>query len=99
MHSQQALMTLLVIHNHHTRMMFDLNGKQVVARTEIAILAWRQACLDAHEFKSLNDDSPLVRTRSMRSDLDDSRRCSSMGESRWQEKAPSAGSGGRGMSD
>lgn len=52
----------------------DRYEDEVLARTEIGVLASRQACLDAHDFKRLNDDSPLVRRRLMRSDLDDLRR-------------------------
>lgn len=52
----------------------DRYEDEVVARTEIAVLASRQACLDAHDFKSLSGDSPLVRRRLMRSDLEDLRR-------------------------
>jgi 2-polyprenyl-6-methoxyphenol hydroxylase-like FAD-dependent oxidoreductase len=52
----------------------DRYEDEVVARTEIAVLASRRACLDAHDFQRLNNDSPLVRRSLMRSDLDDPRR-------------------------
>lgn len=48
----------------------DRYEDEVVARTEIAVLASRQACLDAHDYQRLNDESLLVRRRLMRSDLD-----------------------------
>lgn len=44
---------------------------EMIERTELAVLASRQACLDAHDFKRLNDKSPLVRRRLMRSDLEE----------------------------
>lgn len=44
--------------------------KEMVERTEVAVLASRQACLDAHDFKRLNDKSPLLRRRMMRADLE-----------------------------
>ncbi|KAF2165437.1 hypothetical protein M409DRAFT_67261 [Zasmidium cellare ATCC 36951] len=37
--------------------------QEVVARTELAVLASRQACLDAHDFKRINEQSPLLRRR------------------------------------
>ena len=43
---------------------------EMIERTELAVLASRQACLDAHDFKRLNDRSPLVRRRLMRADLE-----------------------------
>ncbi|KAK4503158.1 hypothetical protein PRZ48_006586 [Zasmidium cellare] len=36
---------------------------EVVARTELAVMASRQACLDAHDFKKINEQSPLLRRR------------------------------------
>ncbi|KAI5362513.1 putative FAD-binding domain, FAD/NAD(P)-binding domain superfamily [Septoria linicola] len=46
----------------------DRYENEVVARTETAVLASRQACLDAHNFERINDDSPLIRKRIMRAD-------------------------------
>ena len=46
---------------------------EMIERTEIAVLASRQACLDAHDFKKLDDRSPLVRRRLMRVDLEERR--------------------------
>jgi 2-polyprenyl-6-methoxyphenol hydroxylase-like FAD-dependent oxidoreductase len=43
---------------------------EMVERTELAVLASRQACLDAHEWSRLNDRSPLVRRRLMKADLE-----------------------------
>ncbi|GIZ45161.1 hypothetical protein CKM354_000834200 [Cercospora kikuchii] len=43
---------------------------EVVSRTETAVLASRQACLDAHDFSRLDDSSPLIRRRVMRTDLE-----------------------------
>lgn len=44
--------------------------EEMVERTALAVLASRQACMDAHDFKRLNDQSPLVRRRLMRADLE-----------------------------
>ena len=44
---------------------------EMIERTELAVLASRQACLDAHDHTRLNDRSPLVRRRLMRADLED----------------------------
>ena len=43
---------------------------EMVERTELAVLASRQACLDAHDWSRLNDKSPLVRRRLMKADLE-----------------------------
>jgi 2-polyprenyl-6-methoxyphenol hydroxylase-like FAD-dependent oxidoreductase len=43
---------------------------EMMERTELAVLASRQACLDAHDWSRLNDRSPLVRRRLMRADLE-----------------------------
>jgi 2-polyprenyl-6-methoxyphenol hydroxylase-like FAD-dependent oxidoreductase len=44
---------------------------EMVERTEIAVLASRRACMDAHEWERLNDKSPLVRRRLMRADFEE----------------------------
>jgi 2-polyprenyl-6-methoxyphenol hydroxylase-like FAD-dependent oxidoreductase len=46
---------------------------EAVKRGELAVLASRRACLDAHDWKRLNDDSPLVNKRVSREDLEDVR--------------------------
>ena len=43
---------------------------EMIERTELAVLASRQACLDAHDFSRLDEGSPLVRRRLMRADLE-----------------------------
>ena len=43
---------------------------EMIERTELAVLASRRACLDAHDWSRLNDQSPLVRRRLMRADLE-----------------------------
>jgi 2-polyprenyl-6-methoxyphenol hydroxylase-like FAD-dependent oxidoreductase len=48
----------------------DTYEDEMVERTELAVLASRQACLDAHEWQKLDDQSPLVRRRLMRADLE-----------------------------
>ncbi|KAK4553904.1 hypothetical protein LTR86_009079 [Recurvomyces mirabilis] len=45
--------------------------EEMIERTAVAVLASRQACMDAHDYKRLNDNSPLVRRRLMRSDLEE----------------------------
>jgi 2-polyprenyl-6-methoxyphenol hydroxylase-like FAD-dependent oxidoreductase len=44
--------------------------EEMVERSTQGVLVSRQACLDAHDFERLNDDSPLVRRRLMRADLE-----------------------------
>lgn len=44
---------------------------ETIERTDLAVRASRQACLDAHDYKRLNDKSPLVRRRLMRADLEE----------------------------
>lgn len=46
---------------------------EAVPRTELAVLASRQACLDAHDSKRLNDQSPLLRRQFVKEDLADTR--------------------------
>lgn len=43
---------------------------EVIARTEIEVLASRQACMDAHDYMSINENSPLVRERLVKADLE-----------------------------
>jgi hypothetical protein len=38
---------------------------QMKSRTRDAVLLSRQACLDAHDLKALNNDSPLVSKRAI----------------------------------
>lgn len=44
--------------------------EEMMERTDLAVRASRQACLDAHEFARVSEESPLVRRRVMRADLD-----------------------------
>jgi 2-polyprenyl-6-methoxyphenol hydroxylase-like FAD-dependent oxidoreductase len=44
-----------------------------IARGEYSVLASRRACLDAHDFKRINDDSPLINQQPHRDDLQDFR--------------------------
>ena len=44
---------------------------EMVERAEVAVLASRRACLDAHEYARVDESSPLVKGRMMRSDLDE----------------------------
>ena len=37
--------------------------EEMITRTRPAVLNSRQACLDAHEYKAINDDSPLIKRR------------------------------------
>jgi len=43
---------------------------EMIERKEIAVLASRRACLDAHEYARINENSPLVKRRMMRTDLE-----------------------------
>ena len=45
--------------------------EEMIERTAVAVLASRQACMDAHDYKRLHDKSPLVRRRLMRADLEE----------------------------
>lgn len=47
---------------------------EMIERTEVAVMASRQACLDANDFKRINDQSPLVRRRLMKADLEEVKR-------------------------
>jgi 2-polyprenyl-6-methoxyphenol hydroxylase-like FAD-dependent oxidoreductase len=44
---------------------------EMIERKEIAVLASRRACLDAHEYARINENSPLVKRRMMRTDLEE----------------------------
>jgi 2-polyprenyl-6-methoxyphenol hydroxylase-like FAD-dependent oxidoreductase len=44
---------------------------EMIERKEIAVLASRRACLDAHEYARVNEKSPLVKRRMMRTDLEE----------------------------
>lgn len=44
---------------------------EMVERKEIAVLASRRACLDAHEYARIDGESPLVKRRVMRTDLEE----------------------------
>ena len=37
--------------------------KEMLARTRPAVLNSRQACLDAHDYTAINDESPLIKRR------------------------------------
>ena len=37
--------------------------KEMLTRTRPAVLNSRQACLDAHHYEAINDDSPLIKRR------------------------------------
>lgn len=43
---------------------------EMVERASVAVQASRRACLDAHEYARVNEDSPLVKRRVMRTDLE-----------------------------
>lgn len=43
---------------------------EMIERTDVAVRASRQACLDAHEYARVDEKSPLVRRRWVRADLD-----------------------------
>jgi hypothetical protein len=44
---------------------------RVVARTRPAVLASRQACLDAHDWSRISPQSPLLSRRAMHVEFDD----------------------------
>jgi 2-polyprenyl-6-methoxyphenol hydroxylase-like FAD-dependent oxidoreductase len=44
---------------------------EMIERKEIAVLASRRACLDAHEYARIDERSPLVKRRMMRTDLEE----------------------------
>jgi len=54
------------------RAALDTYHGAVTARTRPAVLASRQACMDAHDWDSISSDSPLLSRRAMRLDFDDS---------------------------
>jgi 2-polyprenyl-6-methoxyphenol hydroxylase-like FAD-dependent oxidoreductase len=43
---------------------------EMTERTEVAVLASRRACMDAHEYARIDGTSPLVKRRMMRTDLE-----------------------------
>lgn len=45
----------------------------VVARARPAVLASRQACLDAHNWSAISGDSPLLSKRAMKLEFDGSK--------------------------
>jgi hypothetical protein len=47
-------------------------AETVTARARPAVLASRQACLDAHDWPSISGESPLLSRRVMQLDFDDS---------------------------
>ncbi len=47
------------------RAALDRYEDKVVARTRPAVLASRQACLDAHDWRRINPQSPLISKRAM----------------------------------
>lgn len=44
--------------------------QEMIERTSLAVAASRRACLDAHDYPHINENSPLVRKRLMRADLE-----------------------------
>jgi len=44
--------------------------QEMIERTSLAVAASRRACLDAHDCPRINENSPLVRRRLMRADLE-----------------------------
>lgn len=56
--------------NHDLKDAMEQYEAEMIERSSLGVLASRQACLDAHEYKRLNDQSPLVRRRLMRADLE-----------------------------
>ncbi|EMC97897.1 hypothetical protein BAUCODRAFT_22772 [Baudoinia panamericana UAMH 10762] len=44
--------------------------REMIERSSTGVKASRQACLDAHDWSRLNDESPLVKRRVMREDLE-----------------------------
>jgi len=44
---------------------------EMIERKEIAVLASRRACLDAHDYARIDENSPLVKRRMMRTDLEE----------------------------
>jgi hypothetical protein len=44
---------------------------EMVERKEIAVLASRRACLDAHDYARIDENSPLVKRRMMGTDLEE----------------------------
>ena len=44
---------------------------EMIERKETAVLASRRACLDAHEYARINEGSPLIKRRMMRTDLEE----------------------------
>lgn len=45
------------------RLACEAYEREMVERTRAAVLASRQACLDAHDYQSINEHSPLVSKR------------------------------------
>lgn len=43
----------------------DAYEREMVERTRLAVFASRKACLDAHDYPSINDRSPLVSKRAI----------------------------------
>lgn len=54
------------------RAALDRYEDRVVARTRPAVLASRQACLDAHDWQRINPQSPLLSRRAMNLVFDES---------------------------
>lgn len=44
---------------------------EMIERKEVAVRASRRACLDAHEYARIDESSPLVKRRVMRTDLEE----------------------------
>ncbi|KAK4109016.1 FAD/NAD(P)-binding domain-containing protein [Canariomyces notabilis] len=54
------------------RAALDRYEDRVVARTRPAVLASRQACIDAHQWSRINEKSPLLSRRAMNIEFDES---------------------------
>jgi hypothetical protein len=54
------------------RAALDRYEDRVVGRTRPAVLASRQACIDAHQWSRINEKSPLLSRRMMNLEFDES---------------------------
>lgn len=57
------------------RAALDRYEDRVVDRTRPAVLASRQACLDAHNWESISGESPLLSKRAMYVEFDEGSLC------------------------
>lgn len=58
--------------NGDVRSALDRYEDRVVARARPAVMASRQACLDAHNWQRINTQSPLLSKRTMNVEFDES---------------------------